>query len=266
MRPKNRGHGGSYVAKIAGMDEPIPAVPERVARFREEYRASEIPRGYSPYAHLVFTFVGGSVALIACLWQLHDVRALEWLTVPLAFLYANFAEYFGHRFPMHHPMPPLKAVFKRHAGQHHCYFNADSMPLTDALDLRAVLFPPVLVIFFFGVFATPVWFLLRALVSANVAWLFIATGVAYFLNYELLHLLHHAPKHWRIAQTALLKRWSALHRTHHDPALMTHWNFNITYPIGDLLFGTWKADAEAKRSADDADKSGRGRTATELAE
>ena len=218
-----------------------PDLTEQVARFRERYRAEEISCGYSPVAHLIFTFVGGSVALIACLMQLEAVRPLEWLTVPLAFLYANLAEYFGHRFPMHRPMHPLKAVYKRHSGQHHAYFNAESMPLVDRLDLRAVLFPPVLVMFFFGVFATPVWFALRALVSANVAWLFIATGVAYFLNYELLHLLHHAPSHWRIAQTPLLKRWSALHRTHHDPALMSHKNFNITYPIGDLLFGTWKS-------------------------
>ena len=216
------------------------AGPEQVRRFRERYRAQEIPRGYSPRAHVIFTFIGGTAALLACVWQLQDVKALEWITVPLAFLYANLAEYFGHRYPMHRPMHPLKAVYKRHSGQHRAYFNADSMPLTDWLDLRAVLFPPLLVVFFFGVFGTPVWFALRYLISANVAWLFIATGVAYFLNYEILHLLHHAPRHWRIAQTGLLKRWSALHRTHHDPALMSHKNFNITYPIGDLLFRTWK--------------------------
>lgn len=218
------------------------AIPEPVARFRESYRANEIPRGYSPWAHLVFSFGGGSVALIVCLAQLQGVRALEWITVPLAFLYANLAEYFGHRFPMHHPMGVLKPVYKRHAGQHHRYFTDTSMPLTDALDLRAVLFPPLLVVFFFGAFGVPVWFGLRYLVSANVAWLFIATGLAYYVNYELLHLLHHAPRHWRIAQSALLQRWSSLHRLHHDPTRMTRCNFNITYPIGDLLFGSWKTE------------------------
>ena len=216
------------------------AIPEPVARFREAYRTSEIPRGYQPYAHLAFTFGGGTLALLACLWQLHEVRPIESITLPLAFLYANLAEYFGHRFPMHHPVRGLKLVYKRHAGQHHRYFTDTSMPLTDPLDLRAVLFPPLLVVFFFGAFGFPVWLALRWLVSANVAWLFIATGVAYYVNYELLHLLHHAPRHWRIARSGLMRRWSALHRLHHDPALMTRWNFNITYPVGDLLFGPWK--------------------------
>lgn len=221
------------------MSTPSPdPVPDAVARFRNEYRATEIPRGYSPTGHLLFTFGGGSAALMACLWQLDPLRPWEWLTIPLAFLYANLAEYLGHRFPMHHPMRGLKLVYRRHSGQHHRYFTADSMPLTDALDLRAVLFPPLLVVFFFGGFGLPAWLLLNWLCSANVAWLFIATALTYFLNYELLHLLHHAPPHWRIARMGWLRRWSTLHRIHHDPRRMAHCNFNITYPIGDWLFGT----------------------------
>jgi sterol desaturase/sphingolipid hydroxylase (fatty acid hydroxylase superfamily) len=29
-----------------------------------------------------------------------------------------------------------------------------------------------------------------------------------------------------------------LHHRHHEPALMAKANFNITYPVGDWLFGT----------------------------
>ncbi len=29
------------------------------------------------------------------------------------------------------------------------------------------------------------------------------------------------------------------HTVHHDPRLMNRYNFNITYPIFDWLFGTW---------------------------
>lgn len=213
-----------------------------MAEFRERYRASEIPAGYSPLLHLLFTFGGGTLALVLSLAQLQAVSAWEWLTVPIAFVYANLAEYVGHRFPMHHPVPGLKLVYRRHAGQHHRYFNHDSMPLLDGRDLRAVLFPPLLVIFFFGGFGLPVWLLLNALISANVAWLFIATGLAYYLNYELLHLSHHASARWQQRQPAWLRRWSRLHQLHHDPKRMTRCNFNITYPLGDLLFGTWQRD------------------------
>ena len=63
-------------------------VSEATHRFRENYRSQEIPRGYHPELHLLITFGVGVAALVACLWQLHDVRAVEWLTVPLAFIYA----------------------------------------------------------------------------------------------------------------------------------------------------------------------------------
>ena len=36
----------------------------------------------------------------------------------------------------------------------------------------------------------------------------------------------------------IMKRLRWLHTTHHDPVLMQRYNFNITYPIGDWVFGT----------------------------
>lgn len=208
------------------------------ARFRERYRNEEIPRGYSPWAHLAFTFGGGTLALAACLWQLEAVRPLEWLTVPLAFVYANLAEYLGHRFPMHRPYRGLGLIYKRHAGQHHRFFTDRAMAYDGWRDLRAVLFPPVLVVFFFGGFALPVWLLLDWLISANVAWLFIATGLAYYLNYELLHFAYHLRPEHPLARLGLVRRLRWLHQHHHDPKVMTRVNFNISYPLCDWLFGT----------------------------
>ena len=209
-----------------------------VARYREEYRASEVPRGYDGRVHMAITFGGGALALLACLWQLQEVRPLEWLAVPLSLAYANLAEYLGHRFPMHRPFPGLALIYKRHAGQHHRYFTHEHMPIEGLHDLRAVLFPPVLVLFFFGLFATPVWFALAWLFSKNVAWLFVASGVAYFLNYEVLHTAYHLPDgHW-LARNGLVQRLRWLHTIHHDPRQMASRNFNISYPLCDWLFGT----------------------------
>lgn len=218
-----------------------PADP--VDRFREAYRASEIGPRYRGGAHALFTFGGGTLALAACLVQLDAVRPLEWLTVPLTFLYANLAEYLGHRFPMHRPFRGLTAIYRRHAGQHHRFFTDGRMAYDTPRDLRAVLFPPLLVVFFFGGFALPLWFLLDALLSANVAWLFVATGLAYYLNYEVLHTAYHVPAgHWlgRVPGVARLK-W--LHQAHHDTTRMTRINFNISYPLCDRLFGTLQRDA-----------------------
>ena len=227
-------------------------LPEAVARFREAYRDREIPAAYDGRWHLAFTFGAGSTALVACLLQLQAVRGVEWLAVPLTWLYANLAEYLGHRFPMHRPFRGLGLVYRRHAGQHHRFFNHQSMPLDDLSDLRAVLFPPLLVTFFFGLFAFPVWLVLSFLVSANVAWLFVATGLFYFLNYEVLHLAYHLPAdHW-LARRWLVRKLGWLHRTHHDPRRMAHNNFNITYPVCDLLFSTLRRD-RAEGAAGHAD-------------
>ena len=209
-----------------------------VERYREEYRATELPRSYDGRVHMAITFGGGALALAACLWQLQAVRPLEWLVVPLSLAYANLAEYLGHRFPMHRPFRGLGLVYKRHSGQHHRYFNHDVMPIDGLRDLRAVLFPPLLVVFFFGLFGTPVWFLLAWLFSTNVAWLFVASGIFYFLNYEVLHLAYHLPEAHPLARIGLVRKLRWLHTLHHDPRLMARHNFNISYPVCDWLFGT----------------------------
>lgn len=213
-------------------------LPESVARFRAEYRAHDIPRRYSGALNLWITFGGGGAALLACALHVDAVQPLEWLTLPAAFLYANLVEYLGHRFPMHRPFPGLKLIHRRHAGQHHRFFTDQAMAHEGGRDLRAVLFPPLLVVFFFGGFALPAWWLLATLASANVAWLMLATGIGYFLNYEFLHLAYHQPPgHW-MTRVPGVARLSWLHRHHHDPRVMSQRNFNITYPIGDWLFGT----------------------------
>lgn len=217
-------------------------LPEAVARFRADYRDREIPLRYDGRLHLAFTFGLGTVAFVLCLLQLRGVRPLEWLAVPLAWLYANLAEYLGHRFPMHRPFRGLRLVYRRHAGQHHRFFSHEAMPLDDLRDLRAVLFPPVLVTFFFGLFGTPIALGLAWLFSANVAWLFLATALFYFMNYEVLHLAYHLPDTHPLARNALVRRLSWLHRLHHDPRLMARYNFNISYPLCDKLFGTLRRD------------------------
>jgi len=225
------------VAAVRGV-----GLPEAVGRFREEYRDREIPPRYQGGLHLLFTFGVGTAALLLCLAQLDQVRALEWLTLPLALAYANLVEYLGHRFPMHRPFRGLALVYKRHAGQHHRFFNHQAMTIDDLRDLRAVLFPPLLVTFFFGLFALPVWFALAQLLSANVAWLFISAGLGYFLNYEILHLAYHLPEEQWLARRWLVRKLRWLHRIHHDPRRMAQCNFNITYPLGDWLFGTLRRD------------------------
>jgi len=187
----------------------------------------------------VVTIVGFSVLVAALsLSMLDDVRATEWLTVPLTFLYCNLAEYLGHRGPMHRKTRLLAGIFQRHTVEHHSFFTDEAISFDSPRDYRAVLFPPILLVFFFGFFAVPVGVILFYLVSPNVCFLFVFTAILYYLNYELFHFSYHVdPQSW-LGRLRLIRQLREHHVAHHNKALMTRCNFNITYPICDRLFGT----------------------------
>lgn len=206
--------------------------------FRAAYRERFIGAHYHGWLHMAFTVSMASALCLLCLLQLKDVSALEWMTVPLSFLYVNFAEYFGHRGVMHRRRAGFGLVYERHACQHHLFFTHENMQFDGTRDFKVVLFPPLLVTFFLVGFGTPIIALLAWIATSNVAWLFGATAVAYFLNYELLHFAYHLPPgHW-VARLPGMRMLRRLHTQHHDQALMNKYNFNITYPIADCLFGT----------------------------
>ncbi len=208
--------------------------------YRTVYRRAHIGPRYNGWLHLAFT-VGMSCALIyACASRVGQLAPWEWTTIPLTFLYVNMVEYFGHRFVMHRRRPGLGVVYERHACQHHIFFTDEDMEFDSTRDFKVVLFPPVLVTFFLLAFGSPIVLLLGWIATPNVACLFGATAVAYFLNYELLHFSYHLPRAHPIARLPGMATLRRLHTHHHDQALMATHNFNITYPIADWLFRTLK--------------------------
>ena len=129
--------------------------PENTQAFRDAYRAEEIGEHYSGVAHFLFTATASVVTIGVAISQLQQVQPLEWLTIPLTFVYANLAEYFGHRGPMHHPSPGLRQIYRRHTKQHHRFFTDQCMAFDSSRDFKAVLFPPSLIVFFLlGVLGT----------------------------------------------------------------------------------------------------------------
>jgi hypothetical protein len=211
---------------------------DKIEVFRQEYRSRHIGRHYSGLAHFAFTSGTCLAAMAFCASRLHAVQWWEWLTVPVTFLFANLVEHAGHRGPMHHPRRGLSLVFERHTRQHHRFFTPQRMEFDGSRDFKAVLFPPVLLLFFFGGFALPVGLPLALLGTPNIGWLFALTAVGYFLNYELLHFAYHTAADSWIARLPGIARLRRHHTLHHDPQLMSHYNFNISYPIADRLLGT----------------------------
>jgi hypothetical protein len=208
-----------------------------VAEFREQYRHASGGR-YLGWLHLMFTSGVSLVVIMFSISRLDQPSVPEWFTIPVVFLYANLVEYLGHRGPMHRPVRGLRLIYFRHTKQHHRFFTDTEMTYDSSRDFKAVLFPPVMIVFFLGGFGLPMWLLLFYLATANVAWLALATAMAYFLNYEWLHFAYHCDSQSRVGRFPGVQRLRRLHRDHHNPSLMMHYNFNITYPLCDWLFGT----------------------------
>jgi hypothetical protein len=132
----------------------------------------------------------------------------------------------------------LGLLYRRHSKQHHRFFTDREMSFESSRDFKAVLFPPVMILFFIGAMGVPMWILTYFLASENVAWLAVATALAYYLNYEWLHFAYHCDPRSRIGRLPGIGVLRQLHLNHHNPKLMTTCNFNITYPFGDWLFRT----------------------------
>ena len=224
-----------------------PNNQEHNQQFRQKYRNNQIGQYYSGLVHLSFTLTFAVSLISWAIWRLEDVRSLEYLTILVTFLYANLVEYFAHKGPMHRPFKGLKIIYQRHATQHHIFFTDRFMQFDSSRDFKAVLFPPMLILFFLTFFALPAGLLVNWLFSANVSYLFVATAFAYFATYEILHTLYHLPEETWIYRFKVLRTMRRLHQDHHRTDLMSHYNFNITFPIGDLLFGTYYRGREEEK-------------------
>jgi len=211
---------------------------DAVRKYREGFRKEHIPENYSGRLHLGFTVVVTLAVIAISLYNLQNVTAIEWVTIPLALLLANLVEYLAHKGPMHKKTRFIEVIFQRHAVEHHAFFTHEYMTFEGDQDFNAVLFPKSMLLFFFGAIATPTGILCYVVFGANVAWLFVFSVTLYFLNYEVMHFLYHVDEGAWTSKLPLMGYLRRHHTLHHDRALMNDYNFNITYPICDWLFGT----------------------------
>lgn len=214
-------------------------IPAAVEAFRNEYRAREIGRLYTGWGHFALTSLGSLAAIAFAVSRVAAPTWAELALVPATFLLANVAEYFGHKGPMHHRRPGLGLLYERHTLQHHRFYTREAMRAETSRDFKMVLFPPIMLGFFLGLIATPIGAALGLLVSPNAGFIFAAMGVGYFLLYEWCHFSYHLPETSPVARFPLVAWLARHHGKHHDPALMGKWNFNITFPLSDWIFGTY---------------------------
>ena len=219
-------------------DAPIRPVPAEVDAFRADFRAGREDSWLWGWRHFAAINALGLGTTLLCAWLVRAPRWWEWASIPAGFLVANFVEWLAHRYPMHHPFRALAIMYEKHTLEHHRFFTAQAMEAESARDFDKVLFSPSsLALFLLGA-GLPVSLLFFALVSWNAGWIFVALAVDYYVLYEYFHLAYHLPEGtWvgRLPGMAALRRH---HTNHHDPRLMADWNFNITFPLFDRVFGT----------------------------
>ena len=78
-------------------------ITDRQKAFRQEYR-SRIVGWYDGYIHILIIYAIGAAAFYIYVAHIHNVTWLEWLTLPLTFLFTNIFEWAVHRFIMHRPV------------------------------------------------------------------------------------------------------------------------------------------------------------------
>ena len=210
------------------------------ARRRDEKRGemmAKVAERYSGRAHWAFINLTTVAGIGLCVALLERAVWWEWLFVPGFFVFANAFEWWIHRGPMHHPTRGLRILYERHTLQHHVFYPDDDMAVRDPRELFYVLFPPPALPILLVV-NLPIPLLLGAYVSANLAWLFYASVLAYYLVYEWFHYVHHLRRDSWLGRRALVGWLRTQHTRHHELARMEQGNFNVSFPLWDWLLNT----------------------------
>jgi hypothetical protein len=213
---------------------------ERTAAARDRVRArvlARTPHWYSAWCHLASTTGIGLVVLLVASLNLQGIRPVELLTVPAVFLMANGFEWRVHKYVLHRRLWPLQEIYDRHTPEHHAIYMTNDMSIRSTKEFRLVLMPAIGIL---GIVVgiTPIAYGVRLLFGANVGWLFLVTGALYMVLYEVSHLSYHLPRESFIGRRRLIRWLREHHARHHDPRLMQKWNFNVTIPLFDWLYGT----------------------------
>ncbi|MEI6202485.1 MAG: fatty acid hydroxylase family protein, partial [Enhydrobacter sp.] len=82
------------------MELSATSMSDRQRKYRETYR-QRVTGWYNGWLHIALIYTIGFTELYIYTANLKNVTALEWLTVPVTFLFCNFFEWWLHRYVMH---------------------------------------------------------------------------------------------------------------------------------------------------------------------
>lgn len=221
-------------------ETPLPGHDRDALRARTD---AEAPGWYSPWGHLAAPSIVGLAVITWAAWVVESPSPWELLVIPLVFVLSNAVEWRAHRDLLHkrHWLAPV--LYDRHTPVHHMLFLTEDMEVRSTREWRMVLIPPYgILLIAAGNF--PLTLALWHAGLHNVAALYIATALAYVVLYEWLHLSFHQPVDGFVGRRWIVRALRDHHAIHHDPRLMQRWNFNVVFPLWDLIRRTHVSRAE----------------------
>jgi hypothetical protein len=193
------------------------------------------PRRYLWWLHLASIAVITTASGTAAILLLEETPPWQWLVFAGFIVGLNFGEYWIHRWPFHITKKP-HAFYFRHTILHHALYTHETMGIRNTRELHHVALPvwgfPAILAFLSPVFFSFFFWM------PNLSWLFLLATACYYAVYETSHTLSHLPDSSALSKNSLIRALSHHHRIHHDPALMTRYNFNFALPIFDILLRT----------------------------
>lgn len=209
-----------------------------VMSYREVYRNKAIPGGYHGVENV---FINVFICLLISIIGVINVDAISFnsiLIIISTFLLFNVVEYCFHRWLSHNN--DMKKSFCRHVIEHHGFFDDNNMSSEQGRDIHVTILPTKTIIiyniaalifggvitFFFG-FSEG----LIAIVSVSIN----------ILILDMFHYYYHLDNniYSRVMdRIPFMRTLKEHHRLHHKKSQMFLCNFNITFPLCDVVFRT----------------------------
>ena len=165
----------------------------------------------------------------------------------LSFCLGSIIEWFVHKDLMH-SIQWMKTPHQRHAVEHHAERKAPGKYYAKADELKEYHL-------FETSFMPALWILHAPLFFGAYKLFGLASGVgvaagtaAYVIGYEVLHWYIHCPDEFLFRNARWFQYMSEHHRLHHNKASV---NYNVVFPLGDWLLGTYHKQLPIDREPED---------------
>ena len=220
------------------------AASRPLPRVIAEFDRNRHLEGFTLGGHLVRTGLVCGLALAGSIYLSLQAEPMDWLLLPLFILFANFVEWAFHRYPMHRPFsvpPGARLLYRNHTLIHHRAFLHNTMPVNDAREFGLILMPwyTMLLVQALGL---PVALAGWAARGVGIVGIFYIGTLLYYMAYEVMHALYHttdATQHrLGLKGNSLFQYLRSHHAHHHRLDRMSKVNYNVTFPLADVVMGT----------------------------